>query len=222
MKAKHPAVLLTMLLLVPSPIGFTAGSSSGGGDMPASRSDLAPPERSSESQYKSALKQKEKAWKFEAKAAAATDDKDREKNLVKAQKAYQKAIKGQTKALKTYSRNYKAANELGYALRKTGDYEKAIGAYNYALQINPDYHQAIEYRGEAFLALGYHEHAKQAYLQLFRDDRELAAQLMSAIETWLADETNAANDTTDLAAWVEERKSLAEVTQDLTSKSRSW
>ena len=51
--------------------------------------------------------------------------------------------------MKIYPQNYKAANELGYALRKSGDYRKAIGAYNYALEINPNFHQATEYRGEA-------------------------------------------------------------------------
>lgn len=45
-------------------------------------------------------------------------------------------------------------NYLGYATRKLGDAAKSLEYYREALEIDPDYHQAREYMGEAFLQLG--------------------------------------------------------------------
>ncbi len=163
-------------------------------------------------------------------AAAATTEKKRDKYLRRVQKCYEKSIKSHTAAIRAYPQAYQSANELGYALRKTGDFRKAIGVYNYALGINPQYHPAIEYRGEAHLALGSIDEAKEAYMQLFRGDPELAAQLMAAMETWLVEQATSTDQSTeqsqaaaDLAVWVRERKNLANISSEVSQTSaRQW
>ena len=168
------------------------------------------------------MRHKKKAWKQEGKAQTAKTDKKRDKALARAQKEYTKAINNYATALQAVPRYAEAANELGYALRKTGQYKKAIGAYNYALEIKPDFNEAIEYRGEAFLALGLVDEAKKAYMQLFRADRDLAGQLMGAMDMWLVGQTDT-EGTASFSSWVSERKRLAEVTQDLSvNNKREW
>ena len=104
-----------------------------------------------------------------------------------------------------------------------GDFEKAIGAYNYALEIHPKFWEAVEYRGEAFLALGYLDYARQAYMQLFRADRELAAQLMSAMDAWLAEQPEDDEQALAMAAWMDQRKALARMSNDLSmNNTRDW
>jgi len=174
--------------------------------------------------FKTGIKHRDRALKLEARAAAASSDKARAKLTAKARKSFNKAVTKQGEALKLDPQNYQAANELGYALRKTGDYRKAIGAYNYALDINPDFHQATEYRAEAHLALGMYEKTQRAYMKLFREEPGLAEQLMTSIDSWhQANSENLSADAQAFANWVEERKRLAEVTRDLSSNnSRTW
>jgi tetratricopeptide (TPR) repeat protein len=223
MKKPRQKSLLILLLIMPSSMVFSAGSGGGGmAPAPSPRSETMTPAQMSDKHYASGVRQKEKAWKFEAKAAKAGSEKSRLKNLDKASKAYNKALEEQAMALRANPENYKAANEMGYALRKTGDFEKAVNAYNYALQLNPNFLEAIEYRGEAYLALGFIDKAKEAYMQLFRADRALADQLMGAIDTWLEDETNASTAAEEFATWVGERKDLAEVSQDTASDRGTW
>ena len=64
---------------------------------------------------------------------------------------------------------HEAYSSLGYALRKTGRFDESIEAYNRALQLNPSYSEAIEYRAEAYLALGRLDEVKAAYMELFRN-----------------------------------------------------
>jgi tetratricopeptide (TPR) repeat protein len=135
--------------------------------------------------------------------------------LAAAQADYQAAITAQGKALKLHLAYYQAASELGYALRQTGDYRKALGAYNFALQINPDFYPAIEYRGEAYLALGMIDQAKSAYMTLFRNDSGLAGELLTEMEA-----TAAANGPGELADWVAERKTLATLTPHESDPTR--
>lgn len=45
-------------------------------------------------------------------------------------------------------------NQLGYALRHTGQLDPAIEAYGKALKINPRHRGAHEYLGEAYLQMG--------------------------------------------------------------------
>jgi len=168
------------------------------------------------------VRAKEKAWKLEARAAKEDDADDRAKLEAKARKAYEQAIAAQTKAVESDPKNHEAQNELGYALRRTGRFEDALAAYDRALALKPSYFPAVEYRGEAYLAVGRLDRAKNAYMTLFRNDRALAAQLMEAMDDWLAaqpeGEARAA-----FAEWVKERKALAQVGDDLSQNNvRAW
>ncbi len=222
------AVVLGLIIFsVYSPAAYPAGSGGGGGFTAPPPARSLTPEQQSERLFKAGIRHRDKALKQEAKAAAArAADKTKAQNraLAKAQKEFAKAIEKQSEAIQFDPQNYKAANELGYALRKTGDYRKAIGAYNYSLKINPNFHQATEYRAEALLALGYLEETKGAYLKLFRNDRELAGQLMAAMQAWLAAKgKDLSEDEAAFSAWVEERQRLANITTDLSlGNTRVW
>ena len=202
-----------------------AGSSGGGGfsgstSMPERRAKS--PEDVANAHYKAGLRFKAKAWKAEEKAARATKDTQREKLLADARKFYEKAMASQTAAIQVNEQHYEAANELGYALRKTGDYRKAIGAYNYALQLRPNFYPAIEYRGEALLMMGFVKESQDAYMTLFRNDRELADQLMATMEKWHADQPDG-DAKKAFADWLAERKQLASIGHDLSSNNtRTW
>jgi tetratricopeptide (TPR) repeat protein len=124
--------------------------------------------------------------------------------------------------VKAFPKHYEAQNELGYALRRTGKYEEAIAAYDAALALNGVYYPAVEYRGEAYLSVGRLEQAKSSYMVLFRNDRKLASQLMDAMDEWLAKQP-AGDSTAAFAAWLKERKAVAEVGDDLSqNNSRRW
>ena len=208
-----------------APFNATLAAGSGGGsdDYQTNTRGLSPAQLSGKA-FRAGLKHRDRALKHEARAAKASSEKARDKSMAKAKKEFTKAIKKQGEAVKIFPQNYKAANELGFALRKTGDYRKAIGAYNYALKINPNFHQATEYRAEAFLKLGFLDQTRQSYMVLFRDDRDLAAQLMEKFDQWIADKAENLSDTEqDFVAWVEERKKLSAMAQDLSmNNSRTW
>jgi hypothetical protein len=58
---------------------------------------------------------------------------------------------------------------------------------------------------------------------LFRADPELAQQLMTAMDTWLTEQSEQTESVAELAAWVEERKNLANISQDLSQNTaRQW
>ena len=58
-------------------------------------------------------------------------------------------------------------------------------AYNAALAVKSDFAPAIEYRGEAYLALSQFKQVQDSYLALVRADQDQAAALMRAMEAWL-------------------------------------
>ncbi|MEM7267732.1 MAG: tetratricopeptide repeat protein [Pseudomonadota bacterium] len=83
--------------------------------------------------------------------------------------------------------NADAFNLLGFALRKTEDYEGSSEAYKTALTINPRHLDALEYQGELYLALGDIEKAEANLAQissqcLFVCKQE--RQLEPAIKSW--------------------------------------
>jgi tetratricopeptide (TPR) repeat protein len=220
------ACVLLSLACAPS-IAVAAGGGGGGdfggasGGSAAQRSSRSP-ESVAKRHHQAGLRQKQKAWKLEAKAAKADDVADREKLLAKAKKAYEKAIGSQEAALEALPTHYEAANELGYALRKTGRYAEAIASYDRALALNDVFYPAVEYRAEAYLATGQLERAKSGYMALFRNDRKLAAQLMTAMDEWLGQQPEG-EAKASFAAWLEERKALAAVGEDLSQNNvRSW
>jgi tetratricopeptide (TPR) repeat protein len=224
---RNLVVVSTLLAFVwTAPIALAAGGGgggsaevggSGGSGGRSSRSPAAVAKR----HYQAGIRHKEKAWKLEEKAAREEDPEDRAELLEKASKAYSKALAAQNAAVKANPKDHAAYNELGYALRKNGQYAEAIEAYDRALAIDSTYFPAIEYRGEAYLATGQLEKAKRAYMVLFRNERPLADQLLDAMEAWLVKQPP--DQVEAFAAWVEERKALAAAGDDLSqNNTRTW
>ena len=176
--------------------------------------------------YERGLKARDKAWELEEELQTATEA-NRERLTAKIDKQYEKAARAFRSATEENPEMYQAFSSLGYALRKTGDYDGSLAAYNRALEINPGYAEAIEYRAEAYLGLGRLDAVKDAYMQLFRDDRERADELMTAMKTWV-EERRADPGSMDPAAieefttWVEERAEVAGNTARLSSGGTSW
>ena len=229
MRKFYIAYLMTMITLLGLTLTVPAhGAGSGGGGMGSgtyseNRRALTPEQKSAKA-FRAGIKYRDRALAQERKAEKAKTPKSAERALAKARKHYLKAKEHQGEAIKLDPRNYKAANELGFALRKVGDYRKAIGAYNYALNINPKFHEATEYRAEAFLALGMLDQTRQSYMVLFREDRGLAQQLMERIDAWIVEQGEPSNEAhKTFIAWVDERKRIASITKDLSmNNTRSW
>ena len=218
------AVLLAAALsLTPALVGTAhAAGSSGSVNVPTPSRAAASPEARAEAAYEKGLTHKKLAWKAETKAAAATSEKKKARFTKRAQKEYVKAQEQYLKVLKALPEHYKAANEMGYALRKTGDYRRAIGAYNLALKTNPDFLEAIEYRGEALVQLGFYDETRADYMRLFREKRELADQLMVAIDKWAATQTDPGVREKDFLQWRESRRNVGVLGDQAGTTGGSW
>ncbi len=134
--------------------------------------------------YNQGLKYRDKAWKYEQRAAADKKLQDRHENLAKAEKEYKKVIEQQLAATALNADFHESFSSLGYAYRKIGEYAPALKAYDRALELVPNYVEAIEYRAEAYLGLGRLSEAKAAYETLFLRDPQRAAQLLAACRGW--------------------------------------
>jgi len=193
-------------------IAAGGGSMSGGGtDLPEQR--MTPEDRARES-YNSGVRRLKDAIEYEEDAAKATEPKKIAKANDKARKAYERAAKEFTRATKDLPTMHEAWNYLGYANRHLGDYDASLAAYAKALALRPNYPEAIEYRGEAFLGLNAIEDAKQAYLSLARSSPALAKELMNAMDKWLAqkrENPSGVEQSTvqNFEAWVKEQRSMA-------------
>ncbi len=64
---------------------------------------------------------------------------------------WRKAIDLLSRAMQTVSNNSEAHNLLGYAYRKTGNFDASFVQYNQALKLDPANRHAHEYIGEAYL-----------------------------------------------------------------------
>ncbi len=185
------------------------------------------PEQEAIEDYNSGLKLNQEGRELLERAAAAEDGKERDKLLAKAEKAFSKASRRFESAISAKDDLYQAHTSLGYALRKLGDYEQAVAAYDRALAINPGYGEAIEYRGEAYLHLDQLEAAKDAYMQLFRDDREHASMLMEAMRGWVEDRRESGSVDAAMIdafeAWIAERgEASAQVGDPEFHIARRW
>jgi tetratricopeptide (TPR) repeat protein len=210
----------------------SAGAS--GGSMPA---PVAPagasmpsmtPEDMARAAYNSGIEHKDKGLKLEQKAAA-DQAKDQQKNLAKAKNEFEKSLKDFKKAADIVPSLPQAYNGMGFAYRKLGDYATALEMYNKALQLAPDFADALEYRGEAYLGLNRLDDAKQAYLQLFASDRKQADILMKSMSEWVTKRQAdpAGVDPSAVAAfesWLKERSTLAGQTTQmaLSVPHESW
>ena len=136
-----------------------------------------------------------------------------------AKTAYTKARAKFGEATKADPKLAQAWNGLGYSSRKLGDYKSALAAYDKALELHAGYPEATEYRGEAYLALNRMEDAKQAYLDLFAVNRELAGKLLESMKQWAATRGKKKDDVADLDDFIKERAQIASQTASLTRES---
>lgn len=155
--------------------------------------------------------------KYTQSASEAKDEGKRAKAAEKAQKQYGKARELFVFAAQRMPKTPEAWNMIGYTSRKLGEYDKALAAYGEALRLKPDYLEAIEYRGEAYLGLDRVEDAKTAYLALFSGSRELADRMMVAMRSWVDARRTApgnvsAEQVNAFAAWLDQRATLAQQT----------
>ena len=222
MTKRHCLLLLTLTALGAPLVAVAAGGSSTNTGS-ATASVPSDPKMMARDSYNRALKYRDKAWEYEAKARAAAEN-DRAKLEKKAHKEYEKARKALQSAVGNDPELYQAHSSLGYVLRKVGDYDASLAAYNRALEINPRYTEAIEYRAEAYLGLNRIADAKDAYMELYRTDRKRADELMTAMREWVAARTADAAGVdpalvAEFSGWVEERATLAEQMGDASGGS---
>lgn len=217
---------LCLGLFLPTAAWASGGSSS----IPSTPSAPESPEANAQMHHNRGLKYRDKAWELEKKATKA-EGAEAEKFLKKAQKEYGKAVKSQRNAVTASPRLHQAHSSLGYALRKTGEFDDSIEAYDRALNIAPGYTEAIEYRAEAYLALNRLDEAKSAYMTLMRVDQARADELMTAMKKWLAQNAQneggsakvSAADVEAFSSWVEERADIAGHAAMLApAKARDW
>lgn len=212
-----PLVAVGLLCAAPLPVA-AAGSTEEEG-MTA--------EEQAEEAFHRAVRYRERAAELEAEAAA-LEGEEAAKKLEKAAKEYEKAARSLRAALGYDPGLHQAHSDLGFALRKLGDYEGALEAYGRALELAPGYPEAIEYRAEAYLGLGRLEEAKSAYMELLRGERAHADRLLAAMRSWIeqrrADPQGMdAATVEELARWVEEREQAAAQTADLAgARPAGW
>lgn len=223
MRTQSRLLAITLFLVI-------AGSAfgAGGGSMPSSTPSMQSreppsPEELARTAYNAGVHSVEKADELLADAAHQADAKKQEKARAKAQKGYAAAMKKFASATELQPANYQAWNYLGYTNRRLGNYDAALVAYDRALRLKPDYAEAIEYRGHAYLGLGRLSEAKDAYLALYSGNRKLAAQLLTAMQEWVGEHraNSGGLDVDSFAAWVNERSAIASQTASLTREGAS-
>lgn len=217
-RLKQGAIVLAVIVGVYQGSMSASGSAMPAGGSGASMVAKSPVEMAKDS-YNSGISHKDKGRKLEDQIGQQVfrDAKEKEKSEAKVKDEYTKALKDFKKAADLDPTLYQAFNGMGYTLRKTGDATKALEMYDKALAMAPGFPDAMEYRGEAYLALGRVDDAKQSYMTLFGKDRAQADLLMKAMAAWVA-KTPAGVDPTTVAAldtWIKERVKIATTTSDM-------
>lgn len=222
-----PAYLTIILAMaIAAPLQANDGGGGGGGTIRQQPMKRLTPEEKAVVSYDAGIKHRDKAAKYEQQAIDETREKKFAKLQKKIAKEYKRAIADFEKAIGHYQRFYQAHNSLGYVLRKVGRYEESLAAYDVALDINAVFDQAIEYRGEAYLGLNRLGEAKEAYMDLFQNDRALADQLMAAMMAWVASRRDDADGlesavVEQFAEWVEQRNQLASYVHPMDDGDRN-
>lgn len=229
MQLGRDILILTFALIMAPGIGLAngGGSMSGGssaGSMTGSQRGT--PEDAAKSAYNSGVRSIKKAQDYDADAAKASSPEKSAKALDKAHQSYSKALEEFIDAVSEQPKMYQAWNYIGFANRHLGEYDAALSAYAKALELNPNYPDAIEYRGEAYLGLNKIDDAKAAYMTLFAQSRPLADQLMTAMRRWTdarrADAQGVPPEALDeFSKWVDERSGIAAQTASLAVGARA-
>jgi tetratricopeptide (TPR) repeat protein len=98
-----------------------------------------------------------------------------------AKKRFEKALKKFEGALERDPAYYQAWNMVGFCARHTGDLKRAFAAYEKCLSIQPDYDEAHEYLGEAYIQSGDLTKAKVELAWLRANDSDEADELAEKI-----------------------------------------
>jgi len=119
-----------------------------------------------------------KGWEIteEAKKELASGKSD------SAKKRFGKALKKFSEATELDPTYYQAWNMVGFCSRKSGDLKRAFAAYEKCLGIQPDYEEAHEYLGEAYLMSGERGKAKEQLAWLVGHKSKEAGELATKIE----------------------------------------
>jgi tetratricopeptide (TPR) repeat protein len=225
MRVGRDILILTFALIMAPGIGLAngGGGMSGGssaGSMTGTQRGT--PEDAAKSAYNSGVRSIKKAQDYDADSAKASTPEKSAKALDKAHQYYSKALEEFIDAVSGQPKMYQAWNYIGFANRHLGNYDAALSAYAKALELNPNYPDAIEYRGEAYLGLNKIDDAKAAYMTLFAQSRPLADQLMTAMRRWTdarrADAQGVPSEVLDaFSKWVDERSGVAAQTASLAA-----
>jgi tetratricopeptide (TPR) repeat protein len=212
-------VLSACVLISALPVAWAAG----GGPMPRMNTPQpTPSEDQAKSAYNDGVRDVHKADKYQTSADEQSDAKKKDKAQREAKEHYTAALNKFMQAVRLDPRMHEAWNYVGYTNRKLGEYQTALAAYERALVLHPGYPEALEYRGEAFLALHRISDAEQAYLDLFAANRQLADKLLTAMKGWVTTQRTANSGGSDATAvdafdkWVQERAQIASQTASLT------
>jgi tetratricopeptide (TPR) repeat protein len=178
------------------------------------------PDAAAAKAYKQAVKSLDKAQELDAAAAAASNPDKKAKALEKRDDAYNRALDQLTEALSNKSDMVDAWDRVGYVHMKLGAYREAIDDYNHVLGLKPDLLEAEERRAEAYLVVDRLDEVRIAYMDLFNHSPDLAAQLMTAMQKWLADRQAdpqglRAGDIEAFGKWLSEREGIAKQTASL-------
>jgi len=181
-RAMSPLAALATLCIA----GFAFAS--GTAPPPPPPRDEAPPpsEQSStpdpEAEAKAARAEAEKLYAKgydQAQDAKKLDEAGKAKD---AKKQFEKALKNFQGAVDRDAQYYQAWNMIGFCSRHLGDFKKAFAAYDKSLSIKPDYDEAHEYLGEAYLKTGNLDQAKAQLAWLRDHSSDEADELAEKIE----------------------------------------
>ncbi|MGH8175642.1 MAG: tetratricopeptide repeat protein [Steroidobacter sp.] len=222
-------VVLALFAAVASGAVLAAPSGgSGGGSFEGPQREMTPEERA-KAAYNRGVRAVKQAGKYEKTAAEAANEGKQTKALNRALSQHRKAREYFAATVRELPQMHEAWNYLGYTSRKLGEYDVALAAYDEALRLNPAFAEAIEYRGEAYLALNRIEDAKNAYMNLFRDARSFADQLISAMQQWVTERRGdpgalSSADIDAFAHWIDERATVARQTASLAvgAEQTAW
>jgi tetratricopeptide (TPR) repeat protein len=195
----------------------------GGGGLGAPGSEIvsAPPdvkpEKAAAKAFAAGNKTMAKARELQEIIAHSSDPEKRAKAGEKLDDAYDKALLQYTEVIRYNNTMYEPWNQIGFIHLHYGAYRESIDDYNHALALKPDLPEAIAHRGAAYLGADRLDEAKAVYMDLFFHNRQLADELMVAMQAWVQAHQASPNgvrvaDVDAFGKWVEEREGIAKAT----------
>jgi len=180
------SLLAALAIALAAPVAESSGTPSPPKQEPPPKPEAAPAAQPPDS---AAMDAEAKALRARAEEAYAKGYAEAEeaKALLKAgkekdaKKKFGKALGKFQGIVESYPGYYEAWNMLGFCARKTGDLKRAFDAYEKCLAINPEYAEAHEYLGEAYVTAGDLAKAKEQLAWLKTRNSEEAEELEEAI-----------------------------------------